>query len=206
MAKANESPKPRFEMVEVTPQIGAANRNTEGGTLWPTGRLPFNAEGSDIWRKLVDGSGLPITNHLSKFGVNVPSATVAAYPMPHGTPGCAPVRINPHAKGVDTFTFYLGGVFEKHPQLRPVGKRVINIAPDVDEEGRPIMLISLSSSLQTRTIPQDPEKAAQAKAEKAKKTRKRSKKESPGSGAADQTAAATQPAEQPAVKPTAKTE
>jgi hypothetical protein len=198
MAKSNESPKPQFEMVEVSPQIGAANCKTEGGTLYRSGRLPINSEAADIWRQLVQDSGLAIDNHMSKFGVDVASATIAAYPMPHGTtgPGLAPVRINAHPKGTDTFTFYLSGVFEKHPQLRPVGKRVISIAPDVDQAGRPVALVSLASSLQTRTMPQDPAKAAQAKAEKAKRSRKRSKQDLPATNAA----AAEQPAEQPEAK------
>jgi hypothetical protein len=154
LASASESPKPQFEMVETSPRIGAANRNTEGGTLYPTGRLPVNAEASDIWRQLVQECGLPADNHLCKFAVHKPSRTVAAYPVPHGTPNCAPVRINPHKTAADTLTFYLGGVFEEHPELRPTGKRTVTVVADTDQNGRPIMVISLASSLQARTMPQ----------------------------------------------------
>lgn len=196
MAKPKETPKPKFVMVEKSPKIGAGNRQTEGGTVAPTGRLPLNAEGSDMWRSVVKATGLPLENHLAKFGVDLESQSVAAYPVPHGTPNAAPVRINMHKRGADTFTLYLGGVFDEYHELRPVGNRAVKVTPDTDEADRQIMLISLASSLQTRTMPQDPAKAAQAKAEKAKRSRKRSKQELPATDAA----AAEQPAEQPEPK------
>jgi hypothetical protein len=72
---------------------------------------------------------------------------VGVYVVKEGATGAMPVRRNEDG----TYTLYLHGVFEKHPQLRPTGTRECTVTSRTDKNGKGCLIIHLNGGLVKRT-------------------------------------------------------
>jgi hypothetical protein len=169
-----------FTLVDKPAQQTALNRQPDGGTLWPSGRLVLNANGSDLWHEVVRVTkGIDPDHYLAKGGGIEERMLIGVYAVVPGTPGGTGVRLTPR-KGATAFSdviLHLRNVFETYPSLRPTGKRKVSISCDWDSQGKPYLEVDLQSQLSTKTTPRkttsdDKKPEPDAKGKTTRKSRK----------------------------------
>ncbi|HEY3365463.1 MAG TPA: hypothetical protein VGK74_10460 [Symbiobacteriaceae bacterium] len=138
--------RPIVTTVAVT---GGAGRDSEGGTIYPSGRFVVNAGGTDYWHSLVHAEGLDKDKSGAIFEADEDQGLVVVRPVLGAAIGIMPVR--PLADG--TVAIHLGGCFAEKPSLRPLGKRDVKVTIGSDSNGKPSLLIYLQIALPKRTTP-----------------------------------------------------
>lgn len=134
-----------FEDVPLSPLTGAQLRRAPAAAVvTPTGEARLNANSSILLGQLAHEAGLDPTQFSVTFGVNVSSELVAVYPVAHGTPGAAPVRMH---KGRRVMSIHLSGVFQAHPSLRVDGRRQCAITVETTAKGVPCLVLGLQAAL-----------------------------------------------------------
>lgn len=174
--KAQRVSEKTFILVDTPAKQTALNRHPDGGTLYPTGRLVLNANGSDLWQLVVRLSqGIDPDHYLAKGGGNEQRQLIGVYAMPPGTPGGTGVRLTPRegSSGYFDVVIHLRNVFERFPDLRPTGKRKVAVGGDWDSAGRPYLEIDLQSQLGTKTTPRTP--SSDSKADEKEKGKEKGK-------------------------------
>lgn len=148
LAKEQENPVPdegealELEMVETTFQVkGGSNRNTAAGTCSKTGYFKTNSEGSEQLDKVAVTNGFKPGEYTVTFGVDSKRGVVAAKTVRLGTPNAMPVRRTDDK----ALSFHLGGVFLKHPELRPVTTSECAVAIRKDAKGDTCLMIALKT-------------------------------------------------------------
>jgi hypothetical protein len=139
---------------EIAPAVKSpsthARRGPAGVTIQPSGLSDSNMNCADLLRELVGANPkVDEGTFCTALGGDPERGVVGVFAVSEGTEGAMPVRRN-----VDgTYTLYLHGVFEKHPQLRPSGARDCAVTRRTDKHGKACLVINLHGGLVRRTTP-----------------------------------------------------
>jgi hypothetical protein len=141
-AVPNEDEELELEMVEETFQVkGGGIRNKPAGVTTKSGYTKLNSEGSEKLDKVAGGNGFKPGEYTVTFGVDAKRGVVAAKTVRLGTPNAMPVR-----RSADrSLSIHLGGVFLKHPELRPVTTSECAVAIRKDAMGDTCLMIALKT-------------------------------------------------------------
>jgi hypothetical protein len=146
MAEAPKTARPRkFAPVKVkTIRRGGAKMKPATGTLSPTGLCLFNKQGLLDLMGLARKVGANPDNFELWFGADEDTRTIAVYAEPAGTEGCGRFRRTKRGGA----SFHLGDVFDEYPKCRPETTVDCSVTADVDQDGRPCLVISVNGALQ----------------------------------------------------------
>lgn len=156
MVEINPTPSPKkkkFLRVTESPKVaGGANRDDPSVTIHPSGYAVANRGGTEIMDQV---AGTADSNYLVTFGAHPETKSVAVYAGNSSDLGLVRVR-RYQSKGGSRIAFHLGGVWRKHPSLRPDSKGDYAVKYDTDEDGVAIMEIALGAPLGKRKGNSDP--------------------------------------------------
>lgn len=141
-----QNPAQGFNLQPITrsvPVKGGPGRDPAGGTVSPTGRFVFNAEGTDWWNSLVHASGYDPGKVGAAFEADEDQRLVAVSPSLGPDDGLMPVRWL--ADGL--VSIHLGGCFAAKPGLRPASRRDVHVDIGPDSTGKPSLHIYLNVAL-----------------------------------------------------------
>jgi hypothetical protein len=190
--KGNVEEGLEFEVVqEVFDPASHSKRNLAAYEVKRTGASASNVEAAEIFVKWVQkhyGDTIDPLRCFLLFGANPKKGLVALYVSETATEGSTAIRWADDRK---TFSFHLGAVLRKYPQLQPSTTVEALFTEMTDKDGRPCLAIKVKGALPKRKGPVDSAVAAQKKAEREERKRKRTEKKTGSSaGAAAESVAA----------------
>lgn len=152
-----------FKKVKHNAAVGPAlSRKPEAGTIRDTGYTLLNVNGTEVWDEVCLAAGVDFERAAARFEADEPGQLVAVYPIISGTEeneGVGPVRRFKKR----TASMHLGGVFKDYKKLRPVGTIEAIVSHQVDDDGKPFMLIDLGLAVSKRAEAEKQAAAAEQK-------------------------------------------
>lgn len=161
-----------FDVIQETYDPAShSKRNLAAFEVKPTGASASNVESGEAFVKWLQkhyGDAVDPYRCSLLFGANVKKGLVALYISETAVEGATAARWADDRK---TFSFHLGAVFRKYPQLRPSTTVEALFRDTTDKDGKPCLAISLKGALAKRKGPVDPaEKALKQAARRRKRT------------------------------------
>lgn len=138
-------PPKAFRPVPISPVSGhLLRRFPSGAIVSPNGSTLFNANSSSSLGLIAHEAGLDPEQFSVNLGVDLEGQLVAVYPVPTGTPGASPVRIQ---KKGNAMMIHLSGVFKAHPSLKVEGRRQCAVTVETDASGVRCLVLGLQAAL-----------------------------------------------------------